>query len=191
MVRRRLRAAALAFWFSILGSLPLHGQRARAAPDSALARRYHDALAAVRDTLDGVTAAAWDLNRDLRSAGAETVLARARRLRERCQAATLFLPEAVRTFQYSLTPGWDRGEVGALRGALRRLEVVLREQCEPGFRADGPGSWADSLRAWSPYRSNQIDQAIRSYGAAAARFAAAAGVRLEPKLPSTGPSKRR
>lgn len=130
----------------------------------------------LRDTLDGVTAATWEFNRDLRNAGGVTVLARAERLRERCQAAALALPEAASVFR-------PAPAAASLVEAVRRLQGVLREQCGRGFRRDGPGSWADTLRAWGPYRASQIDDAIREYGAAAGRFAGAVGVKLEPKLP--------
>jgi hypothetical protein len=67
---------------------------------------------------------------------------------------------------------------------MLRLDNALREECERGFREGGPGgSPPDSLRAWGPHRSSLIQRAIRSYGVAADRYAAAAGFKLEPKVP--------
>jgi len=171
MVRRWLRPAALVFGISVLSSLPLPAQQ-RGIRDTLLLRRYHDTLARLRDTLDAVSAATWELNRDLGTAGNETVLARAQRLRERCQGAAVALPAAARAFPASL------------ERPIRRLRDVLEVQCVRGLISDGSGSRPDSLRAWGPYRTRRIDDAIRRYDAAAGRFAAAAGVKLEPKLPA-------
>ena len=191
MPRPWLRIAAIAFGFLVLGVLPLHGQRTRAKPDSLLLARYHETLILLRDTLTGVTAATFEFGRDLRAAGGETVLARARRLRVQCHAAGLVMHDAEPAFQPWRVPATARQQAGALGAALRRLRAILREQCELGFRQDGPGSWSDSLRAWGPYRSSQIDTGVREYEAMAARFAAAVGVRLEPNLPGPGPGGRR
>ncbi|MBI4421454.1 MAG: hypothetical protein HY560_11575 [Gemmatimonadetes bacterium] len=169
----------------LFGSLSLHSQQAGPKPDSLERRRYHDALSGLRDTLDAVTAAAFEINRDLRAAGGETVLARAERLRDRCRAAAPALADAGTTFQRA------GSRATALIRALRRLRDVLRQQCEIGFRAEGSGSWADSLRAWAPFRTSEIGNAIREYEGAAGRFAAAVGVKLEPKLPTAGPSTKR
>jgi hypothetical protein len=67
--------------------------------------------------------------------------------------------------------------------AVERLSRALTGECEEGFRTGGPGSWADTLRAWGPYRGKQISEAIRAYDTAASTFAASLGFRLAPRLP--------
>jgi hypothetical protein len=140
-------------------------------------------LLALRDTLTTVEAALGDFNHDLRSAGPETVLSRSARLRRQCGPAALALARTRTQWQPATRTRRTQREASALITASLKLEQTLREECERGFRETGPGSWADSLRAWGPYRSTQIQRGIRLFGVAADRFAAAAGFKLEPKVP--------
>src|SRR5689334_2851474 len=117
-------------------------------------------LTDLRDTTTAVSAAAWDFNRDLKSAGPETVIARATFLRDRCVAARAALPPATTRLA-------SRQDAAPVLEAIRALDRALAEQCERGFRPAGLGQWPDSLRAWGPFRTNQITQAIRRYDIAA------------------------
>jgi len=62
--------------------------------------------------------------------------------------------------------------------AIRALDRALADHCERGFRQSGPGQWPDSLRAWGPFRSRAITQAIQRYDVAAEKFAGKAGIKL-------------
>lgn len=64
---------------------------------------------------------------------------------------------------------------------MERLRATLREDCELGFSDRGAGVRPDSLRAWGPYRAEQIERAIASYEKTAGAFADAVGIKLEPK----------
>ncbi|MBI4502217.1 MAG: hypothetical protein HY700_13780 [Gemmatimonadetes bacterium] len=144
---------------------------------------YHDALVVLRDTLTGVQAALSDLRRDLPSAARETVLARTAEVHARCRGAAAEIPRAVRVLRPATRESRTRREGEALISSIRRLRVTIHRECERGLRRDGPGTWPDSLRAWIPYRASRIDRVIRAYEAEAGKFAAAAGFKLEPKLP--------
>jgi hypothetical protein len=131
-------------------------------------------LTNLRDTTTAVSAAAWDFNRDLQGAGPETVVARAAYLRERCLAARAALPRA--TAQLG-----RRKDAAPVVKTIRQLDRTLSEQCERGFRPAGPGQWPDSLRAWGPFRTREITEAIQRYDVAMEKFASRAHIELEPR----------
>jgi len=128
-------------------------------------------LTSLRDTTTAVSAAAGDFNRDLESAGPETVVARANFLRDRCVAARAALTPAAMQLG-------RRKDATAVVQSIRQLDRTLSDQCERGFRQNGPGQWPDSLRAWGPFRSREITESIQRYEVAAEKFASKAGVRL-------------
>jgi len=128
-------------------------------------------LSGLRDTTTAVSAAAWEFNRDLQSAGPETVVARATFLRGRCVAARSALPPATAKLS-------SRPDATSVVQAIRVLDRALADHCERGFRQSGPGQWPDSLRAWGPFRSRAITQAIQRYDVAAEKFAGKAGIKL-------------
>jgi hypothetical protein len=123
----------------------------------------------VRDSLQSVLAASWEFNRDLMQAGPETVLARAAVVRARCGVAT----PVVRRAEAGVTStGTTTRQLAELRGALQRVRVALRE-CGAAFADTGPGSRADTLRQWGPFRGQRIESVISNYEKAARAFAEA------------------
>ena len=144
---------------------------------------YHEVLVALRDTLTGVQAALSDLRRDLPSAAGETVLARVAEVRMRCRGVAQEIPRAGRVLRPATRGKKGRREAEQLLSSIREMETAIHRECQQGLRRDGPGDWADSLRAWIPYRATRIDRAIRAYEGAAGRFAAAMGFKLEPRMP--------
>jgi hypothetical protein len=137
-------------------------------------------LLGVRTTLTTVEAALVDFNRDLSRIGPETVLARAAALRTRCAGAEQVVARARPKIRASAPDPQRRRDAASLAGTMTRLDQALGQDCFRGFREDGPGMWADSLRAWGPHRTKVIREIIRYYGAAADKFAAAEGFKLEP-----------
>lgn len=134
-------------------------------------------LTEVRDSLWAVLSASWEFNRDLKQAGPETVLARSVVLRSHCGGAAA----AVRRAEVGIAPG-ARGaiQLAGLRNALQRVRLALRQDCELGFAERGPGSHADTLRAWGPFRVQRIERIIADYEQAARAYAEATGIKLEP-----------
>src|SRR3989442_1435084 len=105
-------------------------------------RALNDATAAVR-------AAAVAFRVALGAASSDLVLARARRLRERCAAAR----RAARSLALLLADApLPAGERRARRD-LAELERVL-QQCERDYDPGAPGVNADTLKAWGPFRLN-------------------------------------
>jgi hypothetical protein len=138
----------------------------------------HQWLSSLRDSVALVGTAVWEFRRDLRSAGTETVLTRVAHLHARCQAAAVSLKPAEKRIASGTSS--LRRATGAFLAAIRALRTSLEQDCLVGLRERGPGEWADTLRAWGPYRGSRIERAIRLYDAESARFAAANGFQLEP-----------
>ena len=137
----------------------------------------------MRDTLRGILSGGWEFNRDLNQAGAETVRARAAVLRNRCGHAAIAVRRTPGLLDAAVMPIITEPAQRRLRDlkiAMNRLHEVLRGECQAGFPAEGPGQHADSLRAWGPYRVDQVERAISSYEKTAEAFAASLGIRLEP-----------
>jgi hypothetical protein len=145
---------------------------------------YHDVLIALRDTLTSVQAALSEFRQDLPQIGKETVLARSSEIGRRCRAAEAQVSTATERLRPAAKEARHRTDAESLLRMMGELRTVLRRECQQGLRANGPGIWADTVRAWGPYRADRIDRSIRAYEAAAAKFAAAWGVELEPRLPN-------
>jgi hypothetical protein len=145
---------------------------------------YKDALIMLRDTLAGVRVQVRSFRRDLGQAGPETVVGRARRLRDRCVTAMETLQGAEPVFRSARAPDERvRTQSRELVGQMRTLRGTLGEHCEQTMTAEGPGVWADTLRAWGPYHTAQVERGIMAYYDEAARFARAADFKVEPRLP--------
>jgi hypothetical protein len=119
--------------------------------------------------------------RDLQLAGAPTVLNRATRLNHSCAALKGSLEAAQPVFSPSLAPNDRAREASrAFLEEMGRLESALDTHCLNGLSLDGPGEWADSLKAWGPFHTANLQRTILAYDGAATEFANAVGVRLEP-----------
>ena len=145
-------------------------------------QRYHDLLIALRDTLQTVTGAAVDLQHDLRTSGGITILSRAARLRDRCDAARAELRTAFPEFTTTGLPREAHPKLEAMSRSAHALDEALRQECLVSLAATGPGAHADSLRAWAPYRVSRLRRAIIAYTRSAFEFAHAAGFRLEGQV---------
>jgi hypothetical protein len=153
----------------VLFASPVHAQQSP----------LHDVLSTLRDSVSAVSAASWEFNRDLRAAGAETVLARGRRLAEQCRAAVRALRAAPPGLRAHATREPERQEAARFVSAVQRLVAVLGSECERPFGGSTSVN-ADSLRAWGTYHSARIERGVQEYEGALQRFSAAAGVKLEP-----------
>jgi hypothetical protein len=140
---------------------------------------FRDLLVALRDSASAVRAGVTEFSRDLRAAESDSILARAATLRARCQGAESIVPGAIERIQQAARSGRARHEAASLVVALRGLHFAL-QNCVEGFSDQAPGERADTLRAWGIFRSNELDQSIRSYELSANRFAEASGFKLNP-----------
>jgi len=156
---------------------PALAQRA-AGPDSATAAEYQQVLKALRDTVGTVAARGNEFRRDLATVGAGTVVARAEALARACTATRSALIAA-----RPAIAGWPLADRGApqrdsLLVAMRRLTERIDAECLRGLSLTGPGERADSLRAWGPYRTSNLGQAMTAYHSAAASLARRLGLNL-------------
>jgi hypothetical protein len=145
--------------------------RAQTTPDSAAVARYQALLIGLRDTVDRIAARTTEFRRDLRTIGDMTVLARAARLEEACRDARAALTAARPQLAAARLGSGQAGARDTLVTAIGNLVSSLQRECERGLGTTGPGSRADSLRAWGPHRTATLTQAMTAYHGAAARFA--------------------
>ncbi|HEY6785638.1 MAG TPA: hypothetical protein VI159_11840 [Gemmatimonadales bacterium] len=170
----------LALWVPLWGALVAPVASSAQAPDSAVLRRYADAVYATADTLDVLRGVTQAFRNDLKTASPTLVLARATSVQNACSSGVT----AVRQLQgmlaaRSVTPKSAPSQA-KFRTAAEQTVAAL-ERCvrnwQPLPRTDGR---ADTLRAWGPYRVNEIEVALRRFDLARFTFAAAAGL---PKRP--------
>lgn len=178
MIRTVLTTVALL----IGATTALPAQAGNGPLDSARAG-YRADLILLRDSLARVSAASFRVQRDLRSAGDETLQAQVSRLRERCTAMRSLLAEYRERFEPAAAPDSVRDAMIAFRVALDRARRDLRTQCQSWIPTAQAAMQPDSLREWGPYRLNELDQAIGAYHAAVAQFARRVGFRMPPRAP--------
>jgi len=175
---RSLSAIAFAGLLVVVASsTPVSAQQP--APDTASVQVR--ALRMLRDSTERVRGSIAQFRRDLAMAGEQTVVGRARRLTQSCAGLRVAVAQATPLLQPP--PTAHGGLVAAHRellAAMRTTDSVLRTECEQGLSATGPGQWADSLKAWGPYRTSQIHRSLASVDAGLAGFAQAADVKLTP-----------
>lgn len=134
------------------------------APDSARAVRWERALNETTDSLDRVRGAAAAFRVDLGNASHELVLVRAAQLRTTCSAADAPLQALERLLTDEVYDSGARRSQERLRSGTAELRRAL-SRCQREWQA-GPRptvSGVDSLRAWGPYRTAQLDAALRRY----------------------------
>ncbi len=158
---------------------PLQSQQTSANPVSAA----EQALRAVRDSAERVRGSIARFRRDLQMAGAETVLVRAQRLTQACGGLRAVFAETRPAFRVpaDASPALTRTS-GELLAEMRETDAVLERECEHGLRPDGPGAWADSLKAWGPHRTSRIERSLTAIDGATAQFARAADIDLKPHV---------
>lgn len=133
-------------------------------PDSARAERWQRVLNATTDSLDRVRGAAAAFRVDLRSASHDLVLVRAAQVRTSCGGADAPLQSVAQLLAEGIYEPRARSAQERLRSGTVELRRVLG-RCEREWQAPPrpTASDADSLRAWGPYRTAQLDAALRRY----------------------------
>lgn len=134
------------------------------APDSVRQARFERVLKQASDSLDGVRGAATAFRTDLPSASSELVLVRAARVHTGCRGADAALLQVDTLLVGGVYSRAATSEQTRLQSATAELRRVLgrcqREWAVSQFPSAGT---ADSLRAWGPYRTAQLDSALRRY----------------------------
>jgi hypothetical protein len=133
-------------------------------PDSARQARYEGVLNQATDSLDRVRGASAAFRTDLGSASRSLVLERASKVQASCRAAG----SALRTVAALLDEGVYAPRAARQQADLRRGTTELRrtlERCQRDWAATERASpaQADSLRAWGPHRTAQLDLVLRRY----------------------------
>ena len=134
------------------------------ASDSARAPRWERALNQTTDSLDRVRGAAAAFRVDLGYASHDLVLVRAAQVRATCRGADVPLQVLERLLTDEVYDRNARGAQERLRSGTTELRRTM-SRCQREWLA-GPrptASGADSLRAWGPYRTAQLDAALRRY----------------------------
>src|SRR5438876_640051 len=121
-------------------------------PDTTARVRHGAARQALNDSIAAVQAAAVAFRVALGTASSDLVLARARRLRERCAAARRAARSLALLLADAALPAGER----RARRDLAELERVL-QKCERDYDPGAPGVNADTLKAWGPFRLNQLE----------------------------------
>ncbi|HWZ27661.1 MAG TPA: hypothetical protein VNX15_03815 [Gemmatimonadales bacterium] len=175
----------IAHWLPLWSALSWQGAAlpVRQAPDSALLRRFREAVNAASDTLDALRGLTQAFRTDLPTASPTLVLARATSVHDACASGA----SAVRRLQGILAARTVSDAAARSQAAFRTTAeetVAALDRCVrtwlPLPRTD---ERSDSLRAWGPYRIAQLDQSLRRYDAARFVFAKAAGLTPPPKNP--------
>ena len=164
-------------------ALPVHGQErgSSTSPQDSLSVAYQQALLALRDSTVPVRSALSQFRRDLQFAGELTVINRAARLNEACAALQGSLEAAQPVFRPSRAASSRAREASrTFLEEMGTLERALDTHCLKGLPRDGSGDWADSLKAWGPFHTANLQRTLQAYDGAAAVFAQAVGIRLEP-----------
>jgi hypothetical protein len=155
------------------------GQRSPSAEQDSLLAAYGNTLLALRDSADMVRSALDQFRRDLQPAGDRTVISRAARLNERCTALVGLLRDARPIFRAYRAPNEAGREANrAILTQTGELETALSAHCLVGLAEQGPGARADSLKAWGPYHSSRLRQALAAFHARTLSTAEALGIEL-------------
>jgi len=129
-------------------------------PDTALNRQLGIPLATLRDSLFAVQGSGAAFRRDLAVASPDLVIARARRVQESCAGAVVAVTAAQRALAATTLPPRTQPSSADFQRLLPKLQADLA-RCQREF---APGAWyarVDSLRAWGPSRTVQLDASVR------------------------------
>jgi hypothetical protein len=134
------------------------------APDSARTGRWQRALNQTTDSLDRLRGASAGFRVDLANASPDLVLARAAQVRATCSAAVPPLQSLEALMAGEVYSPRARREQTQLRAGTAQLRQVLA-RCEREWLAPPHPARrdADSLRAWGPYRSSQLEASLQRY----------------------------
>lgn len=174
----------LPLWLPLWGALAASTTPVHQAADSAVLRRYGEAVNATADTIDLLRGFAQAFRSDLQTASPNMVLDRAASVQNACNSAV----SSIRRLQGMLAARTISTIPLAVRSQAKlratSVETVAAlERCahnwQPLPRTDAR---ADSLRAWGPYRIKEITQAIVQFDNARAQFVKYAGLAGRPIL---------
>lgn len=156
-------------------ALVVQGPPSTPPADSAARARFVAALKTVDDSLMAVRSAAAEFRLDLAAASPDLVRARAARVQSRCAGART----AAAALDQQLTSQVYTPQARRAQESLRLELAPLTRALTRCTREWNPGSTvpADSLKSWGPYRGAQLAAAVQRYGAKAAAFRTAAGLR--------------
>lgn len=141
-------------------------------------------LLALRDSVDRVGAELTRFQRDLQLAGEQTVVSRARRLGVACAGLRRAMADGASVLSgFAAANAPLAGASRDLQSQMRATSRTLEQECEVGLAPEGPGVWADSLKAWGPHRTSLLQQSLGAYERSVASFARAAGIDLTPRRP--------
>jgi len=134
------------------------------APDSARAARWERALNQTTDSLDRIRGATAGFRVDLGNASPDLVLVRAAQVSSTCGSAVPPLQSMEALLGSEVYSSRARREQTRLRSGTAELRQVLT-RCVREWRAPPRpvARDADSLRAWGPYRSAQLEKSLRRY----------------------------
>ena len=144
------------------------------APDTALNRQLGIPLATLRDSLFAVQGSGAAFRRDLTVASPDLVIARARQVQASCAGALATVAATQHALAATPLPPRTRPLAADLQRLLPKLQTDLT-RCQREF---APGAWytrVDSLRAWGPARTVQLDASLRRAVTATDRLRAALG----------------
>jgi hypothetical protein len=142
--------------------------------------RLLDRLVALRDTTQSVHTAIVGFRRDLKTAGPETVVAKAEHLVATCARARDAVLNAVPAFDRRAVPRSAGEAADTVRASARRLARSLDDLCVRGLSPTGPGVRADSIRAWGPYRTAQLRLVLDRFHSNLHSLAGASRLKLPP-----------
>ncbi len=146
-------------------------------PDSATHVRWDNALRATTDSLDNLRGALETFRADLEPASSAIVLQRAGKVGTSCTGVRHALQQLYTLLgaPYS-TP--SKHQQADLRSSTAELLATL-ERCEKDWAVEpGTTARADTLKAWGPYRTSQLNNQLLSYLGVMNRFQKAAGFAL-------------
>lgn len=165
-----MTSSLLALWAGLALSAP-----ARQASDSAQQARVRAVMAETFNAFDRLRGATHQFTLDLDDASDDLVLARAARIQRECQRADGMVADVERILAGPAPTSDARREVAPTRAAASALRAAFaRCTREWGAEPRHPVR-PDSLRAWGPYRSNQLEATLRRNAPQIHAFAHAAG----------------
>jgi len=129
-------------------------------PDAALNRKLGIPLTTLRDSLFALQGSGAAFRRDLAGASPDLVIARARQVHESCTGALATIAATQLALAATPLPPRTQPRAADLQRLLPKLQADL-ERCQREF---APGTWyarVDSLRAWGPARTVQLDASVR------------------------------
>jgi len=146
-------------------------------PDSAKAARVERVIDAASDSIGRLRSAAYAFRLDLQGVSPSLVLERAQRVQDGCTGAAAGVALLQRVLSVATLTPRAGAEQARLRTAGANLHRTL-VQCRREWKPSPPSATlADSLRAWGPYRTQQLEVALRPYEEALRVFQLKAGLK--------------